>query len=218
MNTIILQEKLLNYGLLTKELISSAARCFTNSFQREPMVKALDISTEGFYSFAEKICEKAYLEEKAYIVIEPISQKVIGVCIIQDALEDEESIENIDEGLEVIFALLGSLQEKYIIENQLMTKGKVAMAFSLSIDQNFEGLGIAHFLLGESLKQARNLGYEKVITEATSVISQNLVKEKYEFKPLFEIRYKDFEYKGEKVFERFPEGANPTCILMEKVL
>jgi len=218
MNTIILKEKLLNYGLLTKDFIGGAAKCFTSSFQREPMVKALEIPVGGFYSFAEKICEKAYLEQKAYIVVEPTSQKVVGVCIIQDALEDEEPIEDIDQGLEVIFSLLASLQERYINENQLITKGEVAMAFSLSIDQDFEGVGMAYFILGEALNQARNLGYKKIITEATSVVSQNLVKERYDFKPLFEIRYKDFVYKGEKIFEKFPEGSNPTCVLMEKVL
>lgn len=217
MNNIVLKGKELNYGLLTQEYVADAAKCFTDSFQREPMVKALNIPFKDFYDFAIGVCESACLSQTAAIAIEPVSNKVVGISVIQDALEEEE-IDNIPVGLDMIFSVLGSLQQRYIEENEIKEKGKVAVAFSLGVDKDFLGIGIAHLVFEQTIKQAVSLGYSKMIGEASSINSQSLLGDKFGFKGIYSIRYKDFEYKGEKIFEKFPEGVNPTCLLMEKIL
>jgi len=209
-------EEGVTFGLLQENQISQAAECFTLSFQREPMVKALEIPYQNFYDFAFEVCKKAFEQDMALVALD--NEKVVGISILQDALEDELVFGELHERLDVIFSLLGGLQQKYIDDYHITQKGKVIVAFTVGVDKDYEGKNITFPLFDITVKQAHKLKYEKMITEVTGIYSQNFAKKRFQFKPLFEIRYKDFEYKGEKIFEKFPEGSNPTCVLMEKVL
>lgn len=209
-------EEGVTFGLLQENQISQAAECFTLSFQREPMVKALEIPYQNFYDFAFEVCKKAFEQDMALVALD--NEKVVGISILQDALEDGLVFGELHERLDIIFSLLGGLQQKYIDDYHITQKGEVIVSFVTGIDKDFEGKNISLPLFSRVIEQAKHLGFRKMITEVTGIYSQNTVKKRFQFKPLFEIRYKDFEYKGEKIFEKFPEGSNPTCVLMEKVL
>ncbi|MCU0440220.1 MAG: hypothetical protein MUC49_20210 [Raineya sp.] len=213
--TNILEEGV-SFGLLEENQIHQAAECFTLSFQREPMVRALEIPYQDFFNFAFEVCKKAFEQDMALVAIH--EQKVVGISILQDALEDEIAFEKLHRGLDIIFSLLGGLQQKYIDNYNVVEKGKVIVSFTTGIDKDFEGKNISLPLFSKVIEQAQKLGFKKMITELTGIYSQNAAKKRFQFKPLFEIRYKDFEYQGEKVFEKFPEGSNPTCVLMERIL
>ncbi|KOY87846.1 hypothetical protein AD998_18420 [bacterium 336/3] len=216
MNIENILEQGITFSLLQENQIHQATECFTLSFQREPMVKALEIPYEDFYNFAFNVCKKALEQDMALVAIH--EEKVVGISILQDALEDELTFDNLHEGLDIIFSLLGGLQQKYIDDYHVTEKGKVIVAFTVGVDKDYEGKNLTFPLFDITVKQAKKLHYEKMITEVTGIYSQNFAKKRFQFKPLFELRYKDFEYQGEKVFAKFPEGSNPTCVLMEKVL
>ncbi|KAH7705333.1 acetyltransferase [Aphelenchoides avenae] len=86
----------------------------------------------------------------------------------------------------------------------------------ISVGSSFTRRGIAQKLVNEGLHEAKLLGCQGVITEATAIGSQTLFS-KLGYEPLYEIRHEDWKSpSGERVFT-CPDGTDK-CVLYYKAL
>jgi len=84
----------------------------------------------------------------------------------------------------------------------------------VGIIKHYEGLNLATMLIETSLKLARLKNYSYVIGEATSSVTQHILRDKLGFDEKFSIEYKSYTYNGKHVFKNV---KNPSrCVLLEK--
>jgi len=206
------------YRILNFSDVSAASECFTTSFQREPMVKAIGICKDDFLPFAELCCFEAAKTEMGIVAENLSSGKIIGVSILQDCLADDLEFDlNNFNILRPIFGILGMLQEEYIIDKKIQTKGEIAVSFVTGIDKDFEGQGISLELFAQSMNLAVQKGFQSMITQVTGRLSQNAARRRFNFSEYSKILYHNYEFNGKKVFEKI-EDKLLSCVLMERAL
>ncbi len=79
---------------------------------------------------------------------------------------------------------------------------------------HYEGLNLTTTLIGENLKLAKQENFTFAIGEATSSVTQHILRDKLGFDEKFSIEYKSYTYKGKHVFKNVMNTSN--CILFEK--
>jgi hypothetical protein len=216
-NSAVLTEEGITYKLMDSSDLTEAAACFTNSFQREPMVKTLNISKEAFLPFAVASCKQAVEKEMALVAIDETTGKMAGFTILQDALEEIDFDSSAHTDFLPIFEMLGHLQSKYISEKNITQAGEVVVSFVTGVQSEYQGAKVAIQLFGQSIQLAKSKQYKKMITEVTGRLSQNGVKRRYAFTPYDSILYRDFSFEGQLVFSQI-EDQSLSCVLMEKCL
>lgn len=208
-------DKTVEYRPMEPSDIEGSARCFAESFQREPMVKCLRIGVGQFLPFAKACCELAVKQQMGLVAVNLSVREVAGFTILQDAMEDAAFDLDLCAPLLPIFAMLGTLQNDYLTAKKITQKGIVVTSFVTGVAKQYQGSKVAHQLFGQSIQLAQLKGYKVMITEVTGRFSQNGVRRRYAFNTYSSSLYKDFVFEGKRVFEDIDDDTL-SCMLMEK--
>lgn len=85
----------------------------------------------------------------------------------------------------------------------------------VAMDTGFHAEGRATFFYDICEAYARDLRYKGILSEPTGPISQHIKTKKLGFEQLHTIHYRDFEFKGRKVFTGIQHDG---AMLVRKVL
>lgn len=202
----------LKYNLLTKKDVDLTIKCMVKTFLHdEPMTRNLKISEKEFKYFAKIICEKMIKEKLSYIC-KNLSNEVIGFCLNEDLItEPPKSIKRVTQKMEPIFNVLDRLDKLYL-KDKTRKRNYFFHMFMVGVLRKYRGKGLAQKLISNSIELANLRGFNKILTEATNISSQNLFIQKFGFKEMYNINYKKFEHNGLKVFQNIGEKY---CKLLE---
>ena len=202
--------------LAIKDLEETIA-CMVDVFPRgEPMTKAMEITSDEFYPFAEIYCKKAIKEGLSLVARNKETGNVIGFLISEDlASLPPNSIKTINEKFLPIIKLLDELDENYKQSFELNGQN-ILRLFMVGVNEHYEGLNLATTLIEKSLKLAMLKNYSYAIGEATSSVTQHILRDKLGFDEKFAIDYKSYTYNGKHVFNNMKNTS--CCVLLEKRL
>ncbi len=209
------EKKEIIYEMLAMKDLEETIACIVDVFPRaEPMTKAVEITSDEFYPFAEIYCIKAIRERLSLIARDKATGNVIGFLISENlASEPPNGIETINEKFLPIIKLLDGLDEKYK-ESLELNKRNILRLFMVGVSKHYEGLNLATTLIKENIKLAKVKNYSRAIGEATSSVTQHILRDKLGFDEKFSIEYKSYTYNGKHVFKNV---KNPSrCVLLEK--
>lgn len=140
---------------------------------------------------------------------------IVGALLSDDfATPLAVDAQRISPRFQPIFAMLGSLDERYRRE-QTIRAGACVHLFMLAVAADFAGQGIAQRLVEFSLENAAVKGYRSAVTEATGLVSQRVFG-KLGFEERFRASYRDFRYEGAAVFASIAEHSG--AALMERAV
>lgn len=205
----------ISYEILQENNLKQTVACISEVFPGgEPMTKALGITPDEFYPFAEIYCKKAINDGLSIIAKDKASRKVIGFMISEDFVsEPAEEIKTINAKFHPILALLDSLDEIYK-KSHKVEKGQIFRLFMGGVNEHYKRRNVGMTLTEESLKLAKTKNFSGAIGEATGFVSQHILRDKFGFDEKAAIEYKSFTYKGENVFKTVEDA--PRCVLVEK--
>lgn len=205
------------YSMLREKDVEQTVDCMVDTFQDEPMTKALDITKDEFKYLAELYATKA-AKERLSIVAKDGDGSVIGFCISEDLISGPpEGIYGTNEKFRPIIDLLSSLDENYMESKPYdMENGDTFHLFMAGVKEPYRSTNVASALIDRSLGLANSRGFSCAIAEATGPVSQHILRDKFGFAEKFSVDYEQFVYGGDRVFESIREPRS--CILMEKRL
>lgn len=201
----------LKYSLLTTKDIPSTINCVVKVFlYDEPMTKSLNITEFEFKIFATSICNKCAKEKLSYTCTDN-HNKIVGFCLNEDLISEEGlSFDNVTKKMDPIFNILEVLDSSYLNDKQ-KTRNLFFHLFMVGSLSEYRNKGIARKLIEKSLVLAKKRKYKIVLTEATNLKSQNLLK-KFNFEEVRKINYSKFKFNNNPVFKDIGEEY---CKLME---
>jgi ribosomal protein S18 acetylase RimI-like enzyme len=201
----------LKYSLLTNKDLPSAVDCVVKTFlYDEPMTKSLGITESEFKVFATVICKKCIREKLSY-VCKNSQNKVIGFCLNEDLISDDSSsFDKVTKKMNPIFNILEMLDSSYLNDKQKI-KNFFFHLFMVGSLSEYRNQGVAKKLIEKSLALAKKRKYKFVLTEATNLKSQNLLK-KFNLEEVRKIEYSIFNFNGANIFKDIGEEY---CKLME---
>ena len=203
------------YDVLDDQCATQAIHCLTTTFPaNEPMTKHLGISGETFHDFAELFVQKAIVDGLSMAAIDMLTGKLLGCLISEDSEGNPpEGLEHIHADFDPIFALLDKLNSFYT-STHLSYRNGLLHEFMMGVHSECKGRNIGSNLIMASHTLGRMQGFKGAIAEVTGPISQRIFIDKHHYQVLEEMKYCEFEYKGNPCFENIPDGA--TCKLVYK--
>ncbi|MGR8929568.1 MAG: GNAT family N-acetyltransferase [Gammaproteobacteria bacterium] len=215
--TILRRSQGVQYEIFSILALNGMASVVAEAFTRyEPMTVIQNIQAEEFVAFVKCLGCKAQRERLTIIASDVDSRQVIGALIADDLASDSpEGIARISDKFDPILALLGELDAQYTAGANLRL-GDYLHLFMIAVTQRYKRKKVAQNLIQLCLENGINKGYKVAVTEATGTISQHIFKNRFGFEDRYEISYKGFVYKGERIFEAIAGHAG--VILMDKQL
>ncbi len=211
---ILLQK--ITLEILGPQHVDGATACIASTFAAgEPMSQHLGITHDEFTQFARLFIEKTAYEGLSVVAVDE-EQQVIGATIAEDyATEPPAGLETISEKFTPVFALLGSLGERYVT-SQGVAPGTHYHIFMCGVYQRYANRRLAQKLNRFAQDMARERGFKAVVCEATGRVSQFVCTNQLGFAYVDEINYQDYLLAGEAVFADIT--SVDSCILYEKHL
>ncbi|KAH7730337.1 acetyltransferase [Aphelenchoides avenae] len=175
---------------------------------QEPLNVALGVTAEESSEFFEDIVQSALAHPVSYIVRHKPSNKLIAVRLTSilrrpealDVVEDSPfNADSKSDKIGDIQRLLHSLESKtwQLVPEDVSC---VLCWMVVSVDKSFGRRGIARRLVTHNLDEARSLGCQGIIAEASAYNSQKLF-EKLGYESLFEILHEQWKSaSGERIF------------------
>ena len=201
----------LRYNLLTEKDLPSLVDCVVKVFlYEEPMTKSLGINESEFKFFADTICKKMIRDRMSYICKD--ENKVVGFCLNEDLISNpQRGLEQVTYKMNPIFNLLETLDNIYLRDKE-KKKNLFFHLFMVGSLPEYRGKGIAKELTQKSIDFARKRNFDRIVTEATNIKSQNLFEKYFQFKMINKINYKTFNFDNTIPFKDIGEKS---CDLME---
>ncbi len=84
----------------------------------------------------------------------------------------------------------------------------------IAVDEDCKIKNISTLLQNASFEEAKQLGFKYAVLEATGPISQHIAQNKFGYKLNNEIKYKDYLFNNEFVFQTIE--TNESCQLLVK--
>jgi hypothetical protein len=149
------EKKEIIYETLSMKDLKETIACVVDVFPRaEPMTKAMEITSDEFYPFAEIYCKKAIREGLSLVTRDKATGNVIGFLISENlASEPPDGIRTINEKFLPIIKLLDGLDENYKQSFEL-NGNNILRLFMVGVSKHYEGLNLATTLIKENLKLA----------------------------------------------------------------
>jgi hypothetical protein len=182
---------------LTKSNLESASKLLSEHFfQREPISPLLGLTEDEINFFLDVVLQKAIKDELSVVALNEANE-VVG-CIISDDYfsNPPDDFSNITPKLNPVFLLLKKLGDEFR-SIYPFEENKYYHLFMIATNEK----GIATPLTDEAIKLALSKGYKYAVLEATGTISQHIAENSLNFKELTTIKYSEFEFKGDKIFE-----------------
>ncbi|RWS12927.1 hypothetical protein B4U79_17328 [Dinothrombium tinctorium] len=198
-----------------EEVASLYAEVF---LERAPTFRVLNLTVDVIYEeFTKPLCKTA--DERVSFVCEDLSlpkgKNIIAFRLSKTFTTKDNPIGELQ--VAPLYALTKHLKEEWVKKHPEIghdeAKQKNVLHFmSLGVKKGYENLGIASRLANVALKQAKALGFKKVVVQAISEQSQYVFLKKFNFKDGYSIDFKDFEFKGRKPFSSI-EKPNRAMLL-----
>jgi hypothetical protein len=195
----------IRYSILKPKDFEGATECISSTFsQGEPMTKSLGIKKSDFDYFAEVFIKKAVKDEVS-VVAKDSAGKVIGCIVCEDFITDlPEGSEKISSSFDPIIALLGELDEKYKVENNVQP-GQLLHMFMGGVYKEYAGMGVALGMTQFIESHTKSKSFKGAIGEVTGPISQHVYINQLGYKDVSSISYKTFQFEGKRIFSNITE-------------
>lgn len=212
---LIVEEREIIYETLQAKDLEQTISCMVNTFpEAEPMTKALGITPDEFFLFAELFCKKAVNDGLSLVAKENKTGNVVAFSIAEDFTgEPPEGIEKINDKFHPIMALLNDLDEEYKKANRV-DEGEFLHLFMIGACGPYRNRRIVTTLVEKHLQLAKAKKFSGAIAEVTGPISRHIFVDKFGFDEKLKINYTSYVYNGIIVFESIKDCSS--CILVEK--
>lgn len=191
---------------INQQYAQQATVILAEAFLDEPMQRALGTPYEDILEFMEHLVRHAMATNLSTIVIDTEIDKVVGVSINKDLLDEPiGEHDHFSEGLLPIFELLDQLDGEYQKYHKV-NRNEVYHSLILAIDANYRNKGIPALFHDSCVKMAREHGFKTMLAELTGPISTYVVVGKFGFKKLHGIKYTDFSFNGSYPFKNIKDA------------
>ena len=196
----------LEYRVLEDSDVQNASECIARAFSTNDVLSiALGIGLEDWRKFAKQETLKSIDDGLSIGAFD--EDKLVGVSLVCDLAKYNSEGYNEIESFVPIYNLLNELSRGYEM------KGRIAHASLLGVMPKYtDNPRVAVRIIKDSVGLIRSEGYDKIVGEMTSPYAQ-MVTRLAGFRAINEISYKDFIYKGEKIFKGIINAKS--CMLME---
>ncbi|XP_077998711.1 uncharacterized protein LOC144451686 [Glandiceps talaboti] len=205
----------ISYRLLTEDHMEEAATIISHAFiNAEPLSSCVNQPFQAEQASNVSICQAVIKDGLSLVAIDNSTGKVVGtstaaLVTVADILKDLEG-----EMSESILAPPGSLPhyhpivavvqvlDSFLLQVEDFINNPDALVCSsakVGVDGKYNGKGIATKLIELRTDLAKKKGCKFVIAQVTGPGSQK-VYSNLGFKEIGEMKYKEFEYKGEKIY------------------
>lgn len=162
----------------------------TNSFLKyEPMCNILKIKEEDFiHSFQDLI--KACCSHDFSSVVE-VDDKLIAASLAcpYNIYENIEMPEKNSAEINKILFMLDLLNK-----NPLNNKDSTIYHFIVGTDPSYTSYGLSKKVINETIKLSQDANYKYIVADATNIISQHVLQNHFDFKPVSRIKYNNYEF------------------------
>ena len=208
----------IDYGPLDATTLEGAINCISRAFvENEPMTRHLGITMDEFLHFAKATYPDFARQDLSFVARDQRTGEVVGVRVSEDYARPAPTpkIAGLSPKFSPLFALLQSLTDQFEAERRVKP-GQYAHLFMVAVRKSHTNRGIAPMMNEIFLKHVIRKGFTHAVTEPTGRISQHILINKFGFKPLHRVDYKDFIFEGEHVFRGMQE--HECAMLLEKKL
>jgi len=208
----------IRYQMLDEETLDGAIQCASRVFcAREPLAHHLNITQEEFLIFAKAFYPSLIEQQLSFVAVDETTNQVIGIRVSEDCYDEEPApeIEGLSPKFQPLFSLLGELS-RHFTKIRKVVPGKYVHMFMVAVEDGYEGRGIAPNMNQMFFSHLKKTSYAHAVTEPTGEISQHILRDKFGFKVLHEIKYGDFVFEGTRPFADLQKHTS--AILMEKDL
>eukprot|EP01138_Halocafeteria_seosinensis_P016010 gb/GECG01016338.1/.p1 GENE.gb/GECG01016338.1/~~gb/GECG01016338.1/.p1 ORF type:complete len:230 (+),score=27.11 gb/GECG01016338.1/:1-690(+) len=206
------QTRRIRMELLTSDHVKQATDVLTVAFARsDPLTTHLGYPENDWAEFGETYCRKAAAERLSHVAVDDEKGEVVAVVVAEDAKAEQPDLSQLRNPLwKTVVEILERIEQVWCLDK--VGKGEVLHHFLLGTHPDYCKGGIMGRLQRLNLMYARELGYQKVVTEATGKYSQRSY-EKLGFVTDTEIPY-DGSYttkSGETPFKDYKLYEHPSC-------
>lgn len=213
---VLLEMEGIRYTRLHEQDFDEVAHLVANVFTdgSEPITRALGVGPETFAPFVRHLCPK-FEREGTSVVARAVESGEVVAAHLSDDMGTEFPQPGDEYGwIAPALAILEELDRRYWGEETVQPAQYVHL-FLAAVLPEYRRKQISSRLLDLSLALAVRLGYKKAVAEATGLFSQHQLR-KAGFKTRVEIPYGEFEFEGNRPFERIRD--HPSAQLMDRDL
>ena len=188
----------------------------TSAFAKQSTIHAaLGISVDDYAAYLRPSFRSMIDEGLSLKAVNKETGAVLGAIIATDLMECLSPSPPTDPRFAPISALTQRLLKFHIGDTQPQT-GSIALVDMGFTAPEARGHGIYTKLRVAVHDHLKELGYNRVLGELSSVATQHVVLDKFGHRAISEITFKDFEYGGETPFAAITEPSS--IILSEGIL
>ncbi len=202
----------IDYGLLEAADASHMASLLADAFSRfEPMAVAVKLPYAQVERLVAAFLPKAISEQLTIVARDSSRGRLVGALLADDfGTAPPPGLEEAAPRFAPVGALLDRLDEQYRATTPV-APGTHAHIIMVGVLEDAGSRGIAGHLVGACIAQARRLGYQTAVTEATGAASQHVFR-KAGFQSVATAPYCDFSYGGQHVFSAIT-GVEGTILM-----
>jgi len=160
---------------------------------------ALGIELEEYREYLRKPFDEMTREGLSVVAIDEVSDMVVGCIIASDFYHHLDILISSNEKFAPIGALGNGLSAKYL-ETREVSEGQVILSDMAVIAPEMAGKNIYQQMKAYAHENARAKGFERIVGELSSEVTQHVVLNKLGHQKLAEIVFETFEFRGIKPF------------------
>ena len=153
-------------------------------------------------------------ENLSFAAIDRASGALVGCMIVTDFHKSLTPAPNASDALAPIDALTQALATRYLALRAI-APGEVILVDMAAIADGYAGRGLYQSLRRACHAHAKAQGFTRVVGELSSAATQHVVLNKLGHQKLAEIKYREFEFRGEYPFASI---TAPECIVLAEGL
>jgi ribosomal protein S18 acetylase RimI-like enzyme len=205
----------IQYVSMTAEHVEETCNVVGRSFTKEPMTEALHLNYEQVRSDFAKVVEEIGPKGFSTVAIDPSNGKIVGCCLNKDFTMQPMGDDAGHSDALAVFDLVDELDET-VPELKALKPGDMFHLYILAVDSDYGKLDIGLNLTIKAEEIGRAGNFKQILSEVTGPVSQHIMRDTRGFEVIGRVKYGDFLYHGEKVFEGIE--ACESCLLVRKDL
>lgn len=200
---------------MTAAHVNEVCNVVGQSFTKEPMTEALDLTYEQVRADFAKVVEEIGPKGMSTVAVDTTSGRIVGCCLNKDfTMQPMEDGESHSDTL-AVFDLVDELDDT-APELKTLAPGDMFHVYILAVDSDYKKQHIGDLLVQEAEKLAREGNFKQSIAEVTGPVSQHIFIDKCDYQEIGRVNYKEYSFNGDKVFENI--DSCEACLLVRKDL